>query len=82
MIDISSKKILFIAPKFYGYHQEIIDYMESNGADVTFFAEDIYTPLYRFSNKIIPKLAVFAFRRISEVTSESGILYILAAVAA
>ncbi len=57
MIDISNKKILFIAPKFYGYHQEIIDYMESNGADVTFFAEDIYTPFYRFSNKIIPKLA-------------------------
>mgnify|MGYP000520519626 FL=1 len=57
MIEISNKKILFIAPKFYNYHQEIIDYMESNGADVTFFAEDIYTPLYRFSNKIIPKLA-------------------------
>lgn len=57
MIDLSNKNILFIAPKFYTYHQDIINYMESNGASVTFFAEDIYTPLYRFSNKIFPKIA-------------------------
>jgi len=56
-MDFADKKILFIAPKFYGYHQEIIDYMKANGANVTFFAEDIYTPLYRFSNRIMPKLA-------------------------
>lgn len=59
MIDISNKKILFIAPKFYTYHQEIINFMESKNATVKFFAEDIYTPLYRFSNRIFPLLAKY-----------------------
>lgn len=56
---LKGKKILFIAPKFYSYHNEIIDFMESNGAKVTFFAEDIYTPLYRFCNRIFPKFATY-----------------------
>jgi len=56
-MDFADKKILFIAPKFYGYHQEIIDYMKANSANVTFFAEDIYTPLYRLLNKVIPRVS-------------------------
>jgi len=59
VIDISNKKILFIAPKFYSYHQEIINFIESKNATVKFFAEDIYTPLYRFSNRIFPLLAKY-----------------------
>ncbi len=54
---LKDKKVLFIAPKFYSYHMQIIKFMESNGANVTFFAEDIYTPLYRISNRIFPKVA-------------------------
>ncbi len=57
MIELSGKKILFIAPKFYTYHEEIIDFMKSKKASVTFYAEDIYTPLYRMSNKIFPSFA-------------------------
>jgi hypothetical protein len=57
MMDFKSKKILFIAPKFYNYHQEIIELLELKNAKVTFFAEDIYTTIYRFSNKIIPNYA-------------------------
>ena len=54
---MKNKKILFIAPKFYNYHQEIIDVMTFRGASVTFFSEDIISILYRISKKIIPPLA-------------------------
>lgn len=57
MIDLSGKKILFIAPKFYSYHTQIIHYMESKNALVTFYPEDIYTPLYRAAKKLLPFLA-------------------------
>lgn len=57
MIMLENKKVLFVAPRFYNYHTQIIDFMESYGADVTFFAEDIYTSFYRFLNRVIPKLA-------------------------
>lgn len=59
MIELSGKSILFVAPKFYNYHQQIIDFMESKNAKVTFYSEDIYTPLYRISNKIFPLLAKY-----------------------
>lgn len=59
MSEYVNKKILFIAPKFYNYHNDIISYLEQKGAIVTFFAEDIYTPLYRFSNKLFPKFATY-----------------------
>lgn len=59
MIGLSGKRILFIAPKFYFYHKDIIDFMEAENASVTFYAEDIYTPLYRMSNKIFPNFAKY-----------------------
>jgi|SRR3989339_541934 len=57
MIDLSGKKILFIAPKFYSYHTQIIHYMESKNAFVTFYPEDIYTPFYRAAKKLLPFVA-------------------------
>jgi len=54
---MKNKKILFIAPKFYNYHQEIINYMENNNAIVTFFSEDIYSSIYRISKKLLPFIA-------------------------
>ena len=57
MIDLSGQKILFIAPKFYSYHTQIIDFMESKSGSVTFYPEDIYSPLYRFFNKLFPAVA-------------------------
>ncbi|OHE00545.1 MAG: hypothetical protein A2W82_07070 [Sulfurimonas sp. RIFCSPLOWO2_12_36_12] len=59
MAVISNKRVLFIAPKFYNYHQHIIDFMESKNANVTFYSEDIYTALYRILNKIFPFLAKY-----------------------
>lgn len=52
MIDISGKKILFIAPKFFGYELEIKKELESFGAEVTFFAEKPYSLYYRVSRHI------------------------------
>jgi len=63
VIDLSNKNILFIAPKFYNYHQNIIDYMKLQKANVTFFAEDIYTVLFRISNKVLPPLANYLKQR-------------------
>ena len=57
MIEFSGKRILFIAPKFYTYHEEIIDFMKSKNASVSFYPEDMYTPLYRMSSKVFPFFA-------------------------
>lgn len=57
MIDLSGKRILFIAPKFYSYHSQIIHFMESKNALVTFYPEDIYTPLYRTAKKLLTFVA-------------------------
>lgn len=48
---MKNKKILFLAPKFYQYHSEIINAMESQGANVTYFPEMDHSVLYRISNK-------------------------------
>lgn len=59
MTEIFNKRVLFIAPKFYNYHQDIIDFMKSKNANITFYSEDIYTALYRISNKIFPSFAKY-----------------------
>lgn len=52
----SKKKVLFVAPKFYNYHTQIIEALESQGYDVTFYPEMEHTLLYRISNKLSKKL--------------------------
>ena len=56
-INIKNKNILFIGPKFHQYHTEIIKVIESNGASVSFYAEDIYFPLYRIMCRLVPKIS-------------------------
>ncbi len=58
MLRIKDNNILFIAPKFYNYHNDIISHLQQKDAKVAFFTEDIYTPLYRFLNRIIPSFAL------------------------
>lgn len=59
MIDLFGKKILFIAPKFYNYHTQIINFIKSQHATVTFYPEDIYSPVYRVSKKLLPSFATY-----------------------
>ncbi|WP_345993688.1 hypothetical protein [Sulfurimonas sp. HSL-1716] len=56
-MNISGKNILFIAPKFYSYHKDIIDLLERKSARVTFYEEDLYTPLYRVLNRTVKRAA-------------------------
>lgn len=53
---MKDKNILFIAPKFYEYHTEIINVMESKGAKVRYYPEMNYSFIYRVANKICGKL--------------------------
>jgi hypothetical protein len=57
--NIQGKNILFIAPKFYNYHTDIINFLEKSQARVTFFPEDVYTPVYRFFNRVFPIIATY-----------------------
>jgi hypothetical protein len=50
------KNILFIAPKFYQYHTQIIEAMEDKGSKVTYFPEMNHSVIYRISNKFCKKL--------------------------
>ena len=56
IMTLENKKILFIGPKFYHYHTEVIKSLESKGAKVTFYQEMIQSIIYRFSNKLSKKL--------------------------
>lgn len=58
MIDISGKKILFIAPKFFGYELEIKKELESFGAEVTFFGEKTNSLYYRIAKQISKKFQI------------------------
>jgi hypothetical protein len=49
-------KILFIAPSFAGYENELIEAMENNGYEVDFFPEKRYGKLSILANKISIKL--------------------------
>lgn len=57
MYQFENKNIMMIAPKFYDYHQEIIKSIESMGANVTFFPEEIHNPIYRVLARVVPALA-------------------------
>ena len=52
----SKKKVLFVAPKFYNYHTQIIEALELQGYEVTFYPEMEHTLLYRVSNKLSKKI--------------------------
>lgn len=45
---LEGKRILFIGPKFYNYHNEIIEELVANGAKVDFYGEKPETISYRF----------------------------------
>lgn len=45
---LESKKILFMGPKFYNYHNEIVEELIENGAKVDFYGEKPETISYRF----------------------------------
>lgn len=45
---LDGKRVLFIGPKFYNYHNEIIEELVANGAKVDFYGEKPETISYRF----------------------------------
>ncbi|MEX0333133.1 hypothetical protein [Vibrio tubiashii] len=49
---LKGKRVLLVAPKFYIYHQEIINELEYMGADVTFFPEIEHTVGSRIAAKL------------------------------
>ena len=49
---LKGKRVLFVAPKFYIYHQEILKELKSMGADVTFLPEIEHTIGSRIAAKI------------------------------
>jgi hypothetical protein len=53
---MKNKRILFVAPKFYQYHTEIINAMENKGAHVTYFPEMNHSLIYRISNKVSKRI--------------------------
>ena len=55
---LQGKKILFIGPEFYDYHNKIINEMILNGAEVDYFPEILNTINYRFA-----KLYFFRYRK-------------------
>lgn len=57
MIHLNDKKILLIAPKFFGYENEIIRVLQHYGAEVSFIQENIDSTF--FIQKVINKLPRF-----------------------
>jgi len=55
MIEFLNKKILFISPIFFGYHNKIIDELVNQGAQVDFFNE---RPLNSSVGKILLRLKI------------------------
>lgn len=53
---LKNKKILFIGPQFYDYHNKIIKEMENFGAKVTYYSEVQFDIKYRIAKKINTKL--------------------------
>jgi hypothetical protein len=49
MIDLSGKKILFIGPKYYSYHTQIIEKCERFGAVIDFYPEMVNNLINRFA---------------------------------
>lgn len=53
-MNIKNKKILLIAPRFFGYENDIIESLENNGAKVVFIQENIDATEFKF--KILNKM--------------------------
>ena len=53
---LKNKRVLFLAPKFYQYHSEIISSLELKGASVTFYQEMNYSLSYRIFSKFSIKI--------------------------
>lgn len=51
-----NKKILFIAPTFFGYDRRILEQLQKFGAEVTFFDEKPIGLVYRFLKNVSNKL--------------------------
>ena len=56
MMDFANKRILFVCPVFYNYHDLIIEKLKEKGAEVTFIPERNYTILFSIVNNFFPKL--------------------------
>lgn len=54
---LEGKKILFIAPSFFGYEKEIKKEMENNGAKVKYYADNPYNDI--LNSKILVKFSKF-----------------------
>lgn len=52
MQDLKGKRVLFIAPILYNYHNEIINTLKKFGAEVDFYAERSYSLFYEVSKKV------------------------------
>lgn len=49
MMDLSGKKILFIGPKYYDYHTQIVRKCEQFGAEIDFYPEMVNDLVNRFA---------------------------------
>jgi hypothetical protein len=55
-MELKNRKILFIAPKYYNYHNEIVETMRKMGAEVMFFPEMPTDTSYRILKKLSKSL--------------------------
>lgn len=55
-MKLRSTNVLFIAPEFYNYHNELVYTMTKLGANVTFFSEMEQSVAYRLLQKLSKKL--------------------------
>ena len=63
---LKGKKILFIGPEFYNYHNDIIDEMVLSGAEVDYFPEILNTINYRFSKSYFQHYRILLEKRYLE----------------
>ncbi|ASG68519.1 hypothetical protein CDV26_09065 [Francisella halioticida] len=54
---LKGKKVLFIAPKFYDYHEQIINELKVSGFSVKYYPEICSDVFYRILIKTVPYLA-------------------------
>jgi len=57
-MDLKGKRVLFIGPSFYNYHNEIINELSLFGADVDYFPEILNTMRYRFSKQYLKRYCI------------------------
>lgn len=78
---LEDKRVLFVAPKFYIYHQELIKELENMGAEVTFFPEIEHTVYSRIAAKVSSRhyherVVIPHQRKIIEAAKESYFDYV------